>query len=115
MKKAFCEPKNIEYCPPISVASAFCFGFQPDATGELTIKRSPDNGGDAVFKNRAELEASFADENLHPGDLKASAQHFMMETLEQLAGAIKADGDATKASKSLKALAKKLAKSKGKK
>ena len=112
MKKAFCEPKNITFCPPIALASAFAFGFTEDATGELKISRSPENGGDVVFTKRAEIEASFADESLHPGDLKAAASALMVSTLEKLSGAIKADGDATKAGKSLKALAKKLAKKK---
>ena len=115
MKKAFCEPKNISFCPPIAVASAFAFGFADDATGELTINRSPENGGTVIFTNRADVEASFADESLHPGDLKAAASLLMVSTLEKLSAAIKADGEATKAGKALKALAKKLAKSKGKK
>lgn len=112
MKKAFCEPKNIDYCPPISVASAFAFGLEADSTGEMTISRTPENGGDAVFKNRSELEAAFADESLHPGDLKAFASTTMVDTLDKLAKAIKADSDSTKAGKTLKAMAKKLAKKK---
>merc|ERR1711935_465567 len=48
MKKAFCEPKNIDFCPPISIASAFAFGDEADSTGEMIISRSPENGGDAV-------------------------------------------------------------------
>eukprot|EP00537_Pseudo-nitzschia_pungens_P004470 CAMPEP_0172366344 /NCGR_PEP_ID=MMETSP1060-20121228/14775_1 /TAXON_ID=37318 /ORGANISM="Pseudo-nitzschia pungens, Strain cf. cingulata" /LENGTH=769 /DNA_ID=CAMNT_0013090159 /DNA_START=64 /DNA_END=2373 /DNA_ORIENTATION=+ len=114
MKKAFCEPKNIEFCPPINVAAAFAFGLEADSSGEMTISRSPENGGDAVFKNRSELEAAFADESLHPGDLKAFASATMVSTLDKLSSAIKADGDATKAGKTLKALAKKLAKKKKK-
>ena len=39
----------------------------------------------------------------------------LLSFLDKLSTAIKADGDATKASKALKALAKKLAKFKGKK
>ncbi|KAG7366368.1 tyrosyl-tRNA synthetase [Nitzschia inconspicua] len=113
MKKAFCEPMNISFCPPINVASAFAFGLNPvDGTGELTISRSAENGGDVVFKTRSELEASFADESLHPGDLKAAASTLMVSTLEKLSAGIKADGDATKATKTLKAAAKKLAKKK---
>ena len=114
MKKAFCEPKNIDFCPPISVASAFAFGLEADSTGEMVITRSPENGGDAVFKSRSELEAAFADESLHPGDLKAFASATMVATLDKLSKAIKADGDSTKAGKTLKAMAKKLAKQKKK-
>merc|ERR1712238_371953 len=106
MKKAFCEPKNIDFCPPISIASAFAFGDEAHSTGEMIISRSPENGGDAVFKNRSELEAAFADESLHPGDLKAFASSTMVSMLDTLAKAIKADGDSTKAGKTLKATAK---------
>jgi hypothetical protein len=113
MKKAFCEPKNTGFCPPISVASAFTFGLDPvNSIGEFTISRSSENGGDIVFKNRSELEACFADESLHPGDLKAAATTLMVSTLEKLAGGIKADHDATKAAKTLKAMEKKLTKKK---
>ena len=113
MKKAFCEPKNIIFCPPIALASAFTFDFT-EGSGEMTVKRSEENGGDIMFKNIGDLEASFADESLHPGDLKAATSLIMVGILEKIAGGIKADADATKASKALKALAKKLAK-KGKK
>lgn len=113
MKKAFCEPKNVSFCPPISLASAFAFGFDPvNSTGEFKISRSPENGGEVVFKTRSELEASFADESLHPGDLKAAATALMVSTLEKLAAGIKADGEATKGAKTLKATAKKLAQKK---
>jgi tyrosyl-tRNA synthetase len=113
MKKAFCEPKNVAFCPPITLASTFTFGFS-ESSGELTVKRSPDNGGDLLFKNISDLEASFADESLHPGDLKATTSQIMVEILEKISGGIKADPEATKASKALKAMAKKLSK-KGKK
>jgi tyrosyl-tRNA synthetase len=113
MKKAFCEPKNVGFCPPVSVASAFAFGLDPvHSIGELTISRSSENGGNIVFTRRSELEASFADESLHPGDLKAAASTLMVSTLEKLAGGIKADSEATKAAKTLKAMEKKLAKKK---
>ena len=113
MKKAFCEPKNIDFCPPIALASAFSFGFS-GSSGELTIKRSAENGGDIVFKSIKELEASFADESLHPGDLKAVTSQIMVSILDKITSGVKTDPDTLKASKSLKALHKKLAK-KGKK
>ena len=115
MKKAFCEPKNITFCPPIELISAFGFGFSENATGEVTIKRSTENGGDILFNNRSQLEAAFADELLHPGDLKNAVSTRMVETLEKVAQAIKADGEVTKASKALKTLEKRLAKDKNKK
>jgi len=42
---------------------------------------------------------------LHPGDLKAASSAIMVEVLEKLTSGIKADDEATKAAKALKALA----------
>jgi len=110
MKKAFCEPGNIGFCPPIAVASVFAFG--PDNSGSLLVKRSPDNGGDLVYQTVTELEKDFASGSLHPGDLKAATTFIMVSILEKLSVAIKADVEATKAAKALKAFQKKLAKAK---
>ena len=110
MKKAFCEPGNIDFCPPIVVASTLSFGFDGQSAGAFVVKRSDENGGDVTYESRAEIEKDFSSGALHPGDLKASATTIMISTLEKLATGIKNDGDATKASKALKAFQKKLAK-----
>jgi tyrosyl-tRNA synthetase len=112
MKKAFCEPGNTTYCPPISVVSAFSFGFAQDSNGEVIICRSEDNGGDRTYINKAEIEMDFQSGALHPGDLKEAASRKMVEVLEALSNAIKADGEANKAGKALKACAKKMSKKK---
>jgi tyrosyl-tRNA synthetase len=112
MKKAFCEPGNVDYCPPISVVSAFYFGFSKDSTGELVIRRSDENGGDVTYKTMSEVEVDFASGALHPGDLKEAATSKIMELLEKLAVAMKANGEASKAGKTLKACAKKMSKKK---
>mmetsp|Transcript_11579 Transcript_11579/g.27708 ORF Transcript_11579/g.27708 Transcript_11579/m.27708 type:complete len:782 (-) Transcript_11579:55-2400(-) len=112
MKKAFCEPKNTTFCPPIAVASVLAFGLDTDSRGEFTVGRSAENGGDVTFKNRAELEGNFGDESLHPGDLKAATTKLIVATLEDLSGSIKKDNDSNKAAKALKALQKKMAKKK---
>jgi tyrosyl-tRNA synthetase len=112
MKKAFCEPKNIDFCPPIAIVSAFVFGLGGSNNSAFTVSRSPENGGDVTFTSRSDLEASFADESLHPGDLKTATTTLIMDILERLSSGIKSDGDATKASKTLKATQKKLAKKK---
>jgi tyrosyl-tRNA synthetase len=74
------------------------------------VKRSEDNGGDVVYTSRAEIEKDFVSGALHPGDLKECATAVAMSTLEKLAAGIKKDGDATKASKALKAYQKKMQK-----
>lgn len=102
MKKAFCEPGNTSFCPPIAVAKEFAL-----AKGELLIQRSSENGGDRVYRVVDELEKEFSDGSLHPGDLKASVSTIMLGVLEQLAKTLKSDKDASKAMKDLKAFQKK--------
>jgi tyrosyl-tRNA synthetase len=109
MKKAFCEPGNISFCPPITLASAFSFGEGNE--GSFLVHRSADNGGDQVYQTSSEVEKEFADGTLHPGDLKAATTALMFGILEKVAAGIKADGEATKASKTMKAFQKKMAKS----
>ena len=106
MKKAFCEPGNVEFCPPIVVSFAFADG------GEIAISRSEENGGDVTYTQQADMEADFQSGALHPGDLKAAAFGIMVTTLTRLADGIKADPDTAKAGKCLKQAEKKAAKSK---
>jgi len=106
MKKAFCEPGNVEFCPPIVLATVFSKG------DIMMIQRSPENGGDARYNSKEEMEADFKSGALHPGDLKASSTKIMVGVLEKLASAFKADSNTTKASKALKAFQKKMSKKK---
>lgn len=96
MKKAFCEPGNISFCPPINIASAISFDL---GGGSFTVKRSADNGGDITFANRDELSAAFADGSLHPGDLKTAVSEVILALLEKLAAALKSEGGGAKAGK----------------
>jgi len=107
MKKAFCEPGNIKFCPPIVLSMAL-------GPSEVVIKRSPENGGDVIFRSQLEMETSFENGSLHPGDLKSTACAIMVELLEQVSKAIKEDKVVTKASKTLKAFEKKMSKKKKK-
>lgn len=112
MKKAFCEPGNISFCPPISISAVFAFG--PPTNGVLSIKRAEDNGGDKDYTSIAELEKDFEDGSLHPGDLKAAITAIMVAVLEKLSRGVKEDKDAAKAKKDLQAFQKKVSKMKKK-
>ena len=104
MKKAFCEPGNVSFCPPMSIASAFAID---SGDGSLVIKRSPENGGDATYTSVAGLEKDFASGSLHPGDLKAAAAAVMIGLLDRLASEVKSDSRASRARKDLRAFARK--------
>jgi len=117
MKKAFCEPGNTSFCPPIAIASAFALAGgvtvqTEDAAASLLVQRSVENGGDRNYKTVAELEDDFGKESLHPGDLKAAVSNVMVGVLERLSNALKTDSAASKATKDLKAFAKKMSKMK---
>jgi len=65
VKKAFCEPGNISFCPPIAWVNALL-----PIIGEFLISRKPDNGGDVTYKSASDMEKDFASGALHPGDVK---------------------------------------------
>jgi len=126
MKKSFCEPGNVEYCPPMTLAwilHEFVAEKSMAAEGETTtvgvggegnivVKRSVDNGGDVVYHQKGPMVVDFAEGSLHPGDLKATAAAIAVKILEKVSSGIKADPNAAKAAKVLKAFEKKMAKNK---
>jgi len=105
MKKAFCEPGNIKFCPPIVLSMAL-------GPPEVVIKRSSENGGDVTCRTQLEMETIFENGSLHPGDLKATACAIMVKFLEKVSKIIKEDKVANKASMTLKAFEKMLKKKK---
>eukprot|EP00587_Corethron_hystrix_P002751 CAMPEP_0113307914 /NCGR_PEP_ID=MMETSP0010_2-20120614/6567_1 /TAXON_ID=216773 ORGANISM="Corethron hystrix, Strain 308" /NCGR_SAMPLE_ID=MMETSP0010_2 /ASSEMBLY_ACC=CAM_ASM_000155 /LENGTH=739 /DNA_ID=CAMNT_0000162861 /DNA_START=55 /DNA_END=2274 /DNA_ORIENTATION=- /assembly_acc=CAM_ASM_000155 len=109
MKKAFCEPGNVIYCPPIALACA----FQMDLAGKsVNISRSEENGGNVSYQMKEEVERDFELGALHPGDLKSCATKIIVEVIGNISKAIKADKASAQAAKSLKAFIKKQNKSK---
>lgn len=105
MKKAFCMPENITFCPPIVLANIF-------GPSEIVINRSEENGGNVTYSNQSDMEADFKSGALHPGDLKATATNIMVGLLEKLAGSMKQDKSISQATKILKAFEKKMSKRK---
>lgn len=110
MKKAFCEPGNVDFCPPIELLAYFG-GL--DGSG-VTISRSPDNGGDVTYRAKSAILSDFESGALHPGDLKGKVAGIMVEVLTKISAAIKGDKNAAKGVKALKAFEKKMAKQKKK-
>mmetsp|Transcript_22161 Transcript_22161/g.53682 ORF Transcript_22161/g.53682 Transcript_22161/m.53682 type:complete len:825 (+) Transcript_22161:180-2654(+) len=118
MKKAFCEPGNVEFCPPIELL-VYLGGLDSDGTNsgnekKVTVSRSPENGGDVSYSTKASLIADFESGSLHPGDLKGVASKILVEVLTKVSAEIKGDADAAKGVKALKAFEKKMAKQKKK-
>ena len=111
MKKAFCEPGNVSFCPPIELLSYF--GGLADGRA-VTVSRSAENGGDVSYTSRDGLVRDYGSGALHPGDLKSLTSGVMVGVLTGVSDAMKSDGDAGKAAKALKAFQKKMAKQKKK-
>eukprot|EP00443_Scrippsiella_acuminata_P085087 CAMPEP_0115536160 /NCGR_PEP_ID=MMETSP0271-20121206/87627_1 /TAXON_ID=71861 /ORGANISM="Scrippsiella trochoidea, Strain CCMP3099" /LENGTH=677 /DNA_ID=CAMNT_0002968831 /DNA_START=20 /DNA_END=2050 /DNA_ORIENTATION=- len=65
IKKSFCMPQNIAFCPPVTWVSEL-LKFQR----EFVVQRKPDNGGDKSYSDVEALREDFASGALHPGDLK---------------------------------------------
>uniref|UniRef100_A0A8B9LNF8 Tyrosine--tRNA ligase n=1 Tax=Astyanax mexicanus TaxID=7994 RepID=A0A8B9LNF8_ASTMX len=70
LKKAFCEPGNIQNNGVLSFVKHVLFPLN----SEFVIKRDPKWGGDQVYTSFEEVEKHFAEEQIHPGDLKASVE-----------------------------------------
>lgn len=110
-KKSFCEPGNIDFCPPIELLAYFS-GL--DSGKEVTIERSAENGGNITFSSKSALRKNFESGLLHPGDLKGVVSSIMLEVLTSVSEALKKDSEASNGTKVLKSFAKKMAKQKKK-
>eukprot|EP00286_Rhodomonas_abbreviata_P022569 CAMPEP_0181304206 /NCGR_PEP_ID=MMETSP1101-20121128/9016_1 /TAXON_ID=46948 /ORGANISM="Rhodomonas abbreviata, Strain Caron Lab Isolate" /LENGTH=773 /DNA_ID=CAMNT_0023409927 /DNA_START=263 /DNA_END=2585 /DNA_ORIENTATION=+ len=111
MKRAFCEPANIEHCPPITLANAVAFR----AGASIAISRKPENGGDKEYTSVAEMEGDFKSGALHPGDLKPCVTKAVDAFIQQVRDVCKSDAAAKKAEADVKAYLKKVAASNKKK
>jgi len=107
-KKAFCEPGNLEFCPPVSWVQALLSIFKQD---EFVVKRKEQNGGDLTYTAVQQLKEEFGDESLHPGDLKPSLAKAMNEAMASIREGLK-KADLKKAQKKLDTYAKSLQKKK---
>ncbi|XP_074469979.1 tyrosine--tRNA ligase, cytoplasmic isoform X3 [Sebastes fasciatus] len=80
LKKAFCEPGNIQNNGILSFVKYVIFPLR----GEFGIKRDAKWGGDKVYTGFEEVEKDFAEELVHPGDLKASVEVALNQLLEPI-------------------------------
>lgn len=83
LKKAFCEPGNIADNGLLSFVKHVLFSLFKEGEG-FEINRAADNGGDATFLKYEELEQYYADNKLHPGDLKASVEKYINRLLDPI-------------------------------
>ncbi|XP_005190860.1 tyrosine--tRNA ligase, cytoplasmic [Musca domestica] len=83
LKKAFCEPGNVTDNGLLSFVKHVLFSLFKEGEG-FEINRSEENGGDITFNNYNDLEQYFADNKLHPADLKATVEKYINKLLEPI-------------------------------
>lgn len=83
IKKAFCEPGNIEDNGLLKFLKHVIYPLYKAGEG-FEIKRKPEFGGDKVFEKYEELEACFAAQDVHPGDLKVAVEICINRLLEPI-------------------------------
>merc|ERR1712050_593908 len=101
VKKAFCEPQNVAFCPPIAWVDSLL-----PLSKEFLVSRKPDNGGDKTYSDVKALEADFASGALHPGDLKPALSKAINAVLESFRTGLKDSVVLQKAQKELDAYMK---------
>lgn len=73
LKKAFCEPGNITENGILSFTKHVIFPLM-SKDDKFLISRAEEHGGNVEYSNFEDLEAAFAKEEIHPGDLKVSVE-----------------------------------------
>jgi tyrosyl-tRNA synthetase len=105
VKKAFCEPGNTDFCPPLAWIDELI-----PFTKEFCITRKPDNGGDKAYASAGAASEDFASGALHPGDLKPALSKTINAFLGAVREELKGQEVLRKAQKDLQGLAKAAAK-----
>lgn len=81
LKKAFCEPGNIENNGLLSFVKHVVFPLFKQGE-KFVVARSAEHGGNAEYDTFEKLEEAFAKQDVHPGDLKASVEIYINKLLE---------------------------------
>ncbi|XP_017772453.1 PREDICTED: tyrosine--tRNA ligase, cytoplasmic [Nicrophorus vespilloides] len=81
LKKAFCEPGNITNNGVLSFVKHVVFPLLAKDE-KFVVPRNADYGGDIEYDNFELLEAGFAKEEIHPGDLKTAVENYINRLLE---------------------------------
>ncbi|KAJ6654290.1 hypothetical protein lerEdw1_007211 [Lerista edwardsae] len=80
LRKAFCEPGNVESNGVLAFLRHVLFPLR----AEFVILRDEKWGGNKTYTCYQDLEKDFADEVVHPGDLKSSVEVALNKLLEPI-------------------------------
>lgn len=82
LKKAFCEPGNIEKNGVLAFCKSVIFPLLKNE--DLVLPRPVEHGGPMVFSNYEALEKDFSDQKVHPGDLKNGVLIYLNRLLDPI-------------------------------
>jgi len=80
ISKAWCEEANIENNPLLEVARTIIF----HEFNEMNVERPEKFGGNISYTNYNQLETDFAEEKLHPGDLKQTVGSYLAKIISPI-------------------------------
>lgn len=83
LKKAFCEPGNITENGILSFCKYVVIPVVLKGK-PFVIHRPEEHGGEAQFNSFEELQTAFAEEKIHPGDLKSAVEKYLNQLLEPI-------------------------------
>lgn len=81
LKKAFCEPGNIQDNGVLSFCKYVIFPVALKGE-DFVVGRPEEHGGNSNYKDFESLEADFAAEKVHPGDLKSAVEKYLNRLLD---------------------------------
>ena len=82
MRKSFCAPGNTSFCPALEYVRTFvkCTPW------EFHVPRKERDGGPISYNSLQALIDDFAEEKLHPGDLKDGVANLLIGIMESMEG-----------------------------
>lgn len=83
LKKAFCEPGNIVDNGILAFSKHVIFPLFKNGEA-FNVPRSAEFGGDVSFSEYENLEAAFAKQEIHPGDLKIAVEMYINRLLDPI-------------------------------
>ena len=114
MKKAFCEPRNVQCCPPLAIVAEAILPYGTNG-GTFVVPRKSENGGDLVATDASTLATAFSAGDLHPGDLKPAARDAVDSLLQRVRSSVQGDPELSKADKEVQKVIKRMTSKGGKK
>src|SRR5690606_24943837 len=95
IKKAFCEPGNIQVNPLLEYVRYIVLPLH----GKFEVKRTQENGGDITYTDPDTIEKDFEQQKLHPNDLKPALAKAINKILQPVRDHFKNNPEAAKLAK----------------